>query len=406
MRYGSFLTLILAGLLALPCGPAARAEPAQPASLAVDAASGAVLVAQEATQRWYPASLTKLMTLYLTFGAIEAGRLRLDERLTVSAHAAAQPLTALGLRTGETITVESAILAVITQSANDAAMLLAERVGGSEAAFVAAMNRQAQALGLKQTLFGNPTGLPNPIQTTSARDMAMLALALLHDFPEHYHFFAARQVQFRRTSLPTINGILVSYRGADGLKTGFTCDSGYNLVASAVRGGRRVIGVVLGAGNLGSRRALMASLLDRGFAVPAGGPHPQLAALQPPPGDPPPPHQLGPRSCEASPTAAVARAGKAAVTVPLTGWGLVLGSYPDEAAARRVLADAKASLNSPGRAAVPVAMPRQGSKQWSALLVGLDERQAGAACLLLRARRATCLRLTPAALNSPEAVWR
>jgi D-alanyl-D-alanine carboxypeptidase len=400
MRRGTIPHLLLAaGLLVLPLGPAASAEAAQPASLAVDAASGAVLVDEAATQRWYPASLTKLMTLYLTFGAIQSGQLRLDERLTVSAHAAAQPLTALGLRAGESITVESAILAVITQSANDAAMLLAERIGGSEGAFVAAMNRQAQALGLKQTLFGNPTGLPNPIQTTSARDMALLALALLHDFPQHYHFFAARQVQFRRTSLPTINGILVSYRGADGLKTGFTCDSGYNLVASAVRDGRRVIGVVLGATDRNSRRALMARLLDRGFAVPPGGPHLQLAALEPLPGDPPPPHQLGPRSCEASPASMAPK-------VTLSGWGLVLGSYADEATARSVLATAKAGLNSAGRVAQPVALPRQGSRQWSALLVGLDERQAGAACLLLRARGAYCLKLTPAALNNPEAVWR
>jgi D-alanyl-D-alanine carboxypeptidase len=399
MRRSSIPTLILAGLAALFAGPAARCEAARPASLAVDAASGAVLVAEAATRRWYPASLTKLMTLYLTFGAIEAGRLGLGERLAVSAHAAAQPATALGLRAGETITVESAILAVITQSANDASMVLAERVGGSESAFVAAMNRQAQALGLTQTLFGNPTGLPNPMQTTSARDMAMLALALLHDFPQHYHFFAARQVQFRRTSLPTINGILVSYRGADGLKTGFTCDSGYNLVASAVRDGRRVIAVVLGAGDRNSRRALIAGLLDRGFAVPPGGPHLAVAALQPASGDPPPPHQLGPRSCEASPTGMAAK-------VPLPGWGLVLGAYPGEAEARRVLAAAKVRLNSPGRAAVPVALPRQGSRQWSALLVGLDERQAGAACLLLRARGAYCLKLTPDALNNPEAVWR
>ncbi|MFO1062061.1 MAG: D-alanyl-D-alanine carboxypeptidase family protein [Dongiaceae bacterium] len=399
MRRGTIPVLLAAALAVLLAGPARRCEAAQPASLAVDAASGAVLVAEAATQRWYPASLTKLMTLYLTFAAIEAGRLRLDERLTVSAHAAAQPPTALGLRAGETIAVESAILAVITQSANDAAMLLAERVGGGEAAFVGAMNRQAQALGLKQTLFGNPTGLPNPMQTTSARDMALLALALLHDFPQHYHFFAARQVQFRRTSLPTINGILVSYRGADGLKTGFTCDSGYNLVASATRDGRRVIGVLLGATDRNSRRALMAGLLDRGFAVPPGGPHRQLAALEPLPGDPPPPHQLGARSCEASPASMAPK-------VTLSGWGLVLGAYQNETEARRVLAQARASLNSAGRAAQPVALPRQGSRQWSALLVGLDERQAGAACLLLRARGAYCLKLTPDALNNPEAVWR
>ena len=388
--------------LALLAGPAA----ARTASIVVEAESGAVLAASEPTQRWYPASLTKLMTLYLVFEAIEGKRLQLGDRLVVSPHAAAQPATGLGLEAGERISVEDAILAVITQSANDAAVVLAEAVAGSEAAFVAAMNREAQRLRLAQTRFANASGLPDPGESTSARDMALLALALLHDFPQHYHFFAARQVEYRRTSLPTINAIL-SYRGADGLKTGFTCDSGYNLVASAVRDGRRLVAVLLGASDRASRTAAMIQLLDRGFATPPPVSGLEVGALPPPPGDPPPPHQLGPGECEVGvgPVARVVLPGRGAMT-SLPGWGLVLGAYPGEARARQVVSRAKATLGSSTRSGIPLAIARKGTKLYSALLVGLNQREAGAACLLLRSRGAFCLKLTPAALNNPDAVWR
>jgi D-alanyl-D-alanine carboxypeptidase len=391
--------------LALLAGPVA----ARTASIVIDAGSGAVLAASEPTQRWYPASLTKLMTLYLVFQAIEGKRLQLADRLTVSAHAAAQPATGLGLAAGEKISIKDAILAVITQSANDAAVALAEAAAGSETAFVAAMNSQAGKLGMAQTRFANASGLPDPGEATSARDMAMLARALQHDFPQHYHFFAARQVEFHRTSLPTINAILGAYRGADGLKTGFTCDSGYNLVASAMRDERRLIAVVLGAPNRANRTAAMVQLLDRGFATPASA---TLAAtLLPPSGDPPPPHQLGPGECEVG-TGPVARGilpGRGAppsVLTSLPGWGLVLGAYPGQQRARAVVARAKATLGSSTRSGTPLAIARKGTRLYSALLVGLNERQAGAACLLLRSRGAFCLKLTPAALNNPDAVWR
>ena len=202
-------------------------------SIVVDARTGVVLASSEPTLPWPPASLTKLLTLYLTFATIEDGLLDLDQELEVSAHAAGQRGSRLGLAAGDEITVREAILAVITRSGNDAAMVLAQAVSGTEAAFVTAMNERARALGLVQSYFVNPTGLPDPRQTTSARDMALLAQALWHDYPQHYHFFATRRIRFGRYDLPTINGFLTSYRGADGLKTGTTCDAGYNLVASA-----------------------------------------------------------------------------------------------------------------------------------------------------------------------------
>src|SRR5215813_12257700 len=215
-----------------------------PAALVIDANTGDVLSALEANHRWYPASLTKMMTVYLAFREIEANRLTLAETLTASQHAAAQTGTRLGLNAGETVTAEQAILATILQSANDAAVVLAERMAGSEEAFAAEMTSMAKSLGMTRTVFRNATGLSNPEQVTTARDMAVLAQALLRDFPQHYHFFSTRSFAYGKRSYPSINGILSRYPGVDGIKTGFTCRSGYNLVASAQHDGRRLIGVV------------------------------------------------------------------------------------------------------------------------------------------------------------------
>src|SRR2546423_1669460 len=200
---GALMIALLLGLCA-PAGPAA----ARTASIVIDAETGAVLAANEPTQRWYPASLTKLMTLYLTFQAIEGKRLQLGDPLTVSTHAAAQPATGLGLEAGEKITVENAILAVITQSANDAAVVLAEAAPGGEPASAPARTREPEPPGRAQPRSPTAPGLPARGEPTSARDIALLALALLHDSPQHYPFFPARGIEYRRTSLPTINPIL------------------------------------------------------------------------------------------------------------------------------------------------------------------------------------------------------
>ncbi len=216
---------------------------------------------------WRPASLTKLMTLYITFQELAAGHLKLDERLTVSGYAAAMPPSRLGLAKGETTTVEEAILATITRSANDAVVVLAERIGGDETTFAQRMTATARTIGMTGSVFRNASGLPDPEQTTTAHDMAVLALSLIRDFPQFYSFFSAHGVSHRGGYLPTINAILNLYPGADGLKTGFTCGSGYNLVASAERNGRRVIGVVLGGLTSDQRYRQMTDLLDAGFAV-------------------------------------------------------------------------------------------------------------------------------------------
>jgi D-alanyl-D-alanine carboxypeptidase len=218
-RLNKLLICLIAIALAV-LAPPARAQDF--AAIVVDARSGAVLLSIDAHARWYPASLTKVMTVYLALEAIEAGTLRLDEELTVSEHAASQSPTELGVGAGDKIKVEEAILAIILQSANDVAVVVAERLGGTEEAFAKMMTAKAQALGMARTQFRNATGLPDPDQVTTARDMAMLGKALLDNFPQHYHFFSAKSFTYAGHTFDTINGILSRYPGADGIKTGFT----------------------------------------------------------------------------------------------------------------------------------------------------------------------------------------
>jgi len=235
------------------------------ASIVVDAETGRVLAAANADQALHPASLTKIMTLYMTFDALKRGQIGLQQSLRISSHAEAMTPTKLGLRTGQVITTEQAILGLVTKSANDAAVVLAEALGGSEENFARMMTQRARSLGMAQTVFMNASGLPNRAQVSSARDMALLAMALLRDHPRHYRYFSTTEFSFRGQVHPNHNRLLGGYAGADGIKTGFVNASGFNLVASAQRDGRRVIGVVFG-GNTGRARDLhMISLLDDGF---------------------------------------------------------------------------------------------------------------------------------------------
>jgi D-alanyl-D-alanine carboxypeptidase len=369
------------------------------ASIVVDARTGVVLASSEPTLGWPPASLTKLLTLYLTFAAIEHGSLRLDQVLTVSAHAAGQLGSRLGLAAGDKITVQDDVLGVITQSGNDAAMVLAEAVSGSEAAFVAAMNERAQTLRLEQSYFVNPTGLPDSRQTTSARDMALLAQALWHDFPQHYHFFGARQMHFGRHDLPTVNGFLASYRGADGLKTGTTCDAGHNLVASAERDGLRLIGVVLGAADSETRIASMGKLLNEGFSAGAAEHGTDILTLRPSLNEP--------RRSWVGAGACLAGASPPPPKPPsLPGWGLVLGAFAQEFRASRTIELAKQSVGLPVEIGLPKVILLKDAKYYGALLVGLNEDRATTACAALRRSGAYCVRLTPSELNDPGARWR
>jgi D-alanyl-D-alanine carboxypeptidase len=246
-------------VMAAPGGPIYEA-------IVVDAETGQVLRQLNPDAVTYPASLTKMMTLYLTFEAINQGRLRIDQYVQVSAAATAHSPSKLGFRPGEWVMVRDMILGVVTKSANDAAAVLAETLGGSEPAFAVMMTQKAQQLGMTRTHYANASGLPDPEQLTTARDIARLALALYHDFPREYRYFAVKQFDFQGEIVNGHDHMLDWYPGADGIKTGFTVASGYNLATSAVQNGRRLIGVVLGGRSVRSRDESMGQLLDLGFA--------------------------------------------------------------------------------------------------------------------------------------------
>jgi D-alanyl-D-alanine carboxypeptidase len=247
--------------------PPAQAQigSARYSSIVVDAGTGDVLEDVNADEPRHPASLTKMMTLYLAFEALRDRRIELDQAVPVSSHAASMSPTKLGLIPGSRITVEEAILGLVTKSANDAASALGELLGGSEDRFAQMMTLRARALGMSHSTFQNASGLPDPDQWTTARDLALLGRRLVADYPVYYRYFSTPSFTWHRQVIFNHDNLLRSYPGADGLKTGYTEASGHNLVTSAVRGGVRLIGVVLGASSNGERDIHMASLLDHGF---------------------------------------------------------------------------------------------------------------------------------------------
>jgi D-alanyl-D-alanine carboxypeptidase len=239
---------------------------ARHAAILVDADNGSVLNEMEATQSWYPASLTKLMTIYMAFDAVSTGQIQLQDTLSASRHATLQPNSKLGLHVGEQLTVEEAILALITRSANDAAVALAEHIGGTEENFAVKMTEKAHAIGMSDTHFMNATGLPHPWQVSTAKDLGLLAWKTLHNFPDYYPYFSAHSFNFRGSELHAINKFTANYPGAEGMKTGFTCGSGYNLISTASQNGKRLIGVILGGMTSAQRYQLMMDMMDAGFA--------------------------------------------------------------------------------------------------------------------------------------------
>jgi D-alanyl-D-alanine carboxypeptidase len=235
------------------------------ASIVIDARTGDLLSAASADEPRYPASLTKMMTIYMLFEALRDRRVSLNQMVPVSAHAAAMMPSKLGLVPGTAITVEQALLGLVTKSANDAASALGELLGGDEDRFAQMMTMRARALGMSRTTFRNASGWPDPDQVTTARDLAVLARHLVQDFPVEYRYFSVPSFMFHGRFIPNHDRMLQTYPGADGLKTGYTEASGCNLVTSAVRGDVRLIGVVLGASNGAERDSHMAALLDAGF---------------------------------------------------------------------------------------------------------------------------------------------
>ena len=248
----------------------ASAKPAF-SSITVDARTGAVLFSDSPDGLRHPASLTKMLTLYVLFQDLKAGRINRNTQFRVSARAANMAPSKLGLRAGSTITVDEAIKALVTKSANDAAATIAENLGGTESNFAARMTRVARSIGMSRSSFHNASGLPNPDQFTTARDMATLGLRLMRDFPQYYPYFRITAFNFRGRTIRSHNKLVENYAGTDGIKTGYVAASGFNLVTSTKRGDKRLVGVVLGARSPGARGAYMMRMLESKFAQAKGG---------------------------------------------------------------------------------------------------------------------------------------
>ena len=265
-------------VLLAPAAHAARGfAPGKFAAISLDAKTGQVLYAENPDARRYPASLTKVMTLYLAFDAIEAGKLHMGDRVRMSPHAAAQAPSKLGLRAGRTLSVRDAINVIVVKSANDVAVALAEKVAGSESRFVARMNAKAKALGMRHTHFANASGLPNPRNVTTARDLATLGRAMVRHHPRQYALFDQSSTRFHGRLIPGHNR-LIAKPGIDGMKTGYIRASGFNLMTSGVHDGHRVIAVVLGGSTAAIRDRYMAKLIRASFEAETQ-PHEERAQL-------------------------------------------------------------------------------------------------------------------------------
>lgn len=415
------LALVPALLLLLLAGLPATAA-AKYASIVIDAQTGQVLHAASADTRNFPASLTKMMTLYMTFEALDDGKLSLNQRLPVSARAAGMAPSKLGLKAGERVAVEDCILGLVTKSANDCAVVLAEALGGSEVNFAKMMTAKARSMGMTRTTFKNASGLPNAGQLSTARDMARLAQALLQDHPKHYGYFSTRSFTFRGVTHNNHNRLMARYDGMDGLKTGFIRASGFNLAASAVRDGRRLIAVVFGGQSAVWRDNHLASLMDRAFdgratpllmaEAPVRSPAGRSGRAVAPVPDRKPGGETrgetgvvsavaqaaGELSLVSAAVAATPAAGLPKAAAP-SGWGIQVGAFNDKASSQRAVALATQRAGSILDKAVPhiVAVPTdRGATLFRARLVGLDEKTARRACAALSKAGQGCLTVPPA----------
>ncbi len=392
---GLRLCLIAVGMVLVLLAGQSRA-----AVISVSFEDGRILEAEEADRLWHPASLTKLMTAYLTFEALALDRLQWDWELTVSAAAGAQPEVALGLHQGDKITVGKAVEAMLLRSANDAAVVLAEAIDGSEDRFAQRMTETAKRLGMTQTRFVNANGLPDDRQVTTARDMAILARALLIDLPRRYELFGRDGLTHGKDWLANINGILNSLEGADGLKTGFTCKSGYNLVVSAERDGQRVIAVILGERSPLDRSDKAHEVVERAFTnlkgleedlaprrmAQRGTP---LAPLNPDTlgGAPePPPTVLTPADCIYGAAPRMARG----------PWAIHVGNFRTYGAASRKMRSLRRLTSALGFSQQRIARAKgMGANRFQARFANLTRGEAQRACKTLRANGSYCKVIPP-----------
>ena len=371
-------------------------------TLVVDVETGAVVHADQAGVPWYPASLTKLMTAYITFEKLRDDEsFTLNTELPVSNRASAQPASKMGMKTGSRVSVARALDALIIYSANDIAYVLAEGVSGSVEAFVDAMNRTARRLGMSATQFANPNGLPDNRQVTTARDMAVLARALIHDFPEHAAIFSDPVLEWGKRKLRARNSLLRTFEGADGMKTGFICAAGFNIVATATRGEKRLLVVVMGAASGNFRMDIAAHLLEQAFARNAApaidfgwlDDLPNTASRFVAPVD------LRPQVCEKSgarPTIVK--------TDELYGWGARFGNFADRKTALTALGNTLANLRGVIDHGAASVVPGANGDDHVAILAGLSIDEVLDVCIHLGKAGAACNPLAPAEVSSPPAM--
>lgn len=376
------------------------------AAIVIDAETGRVLHAENPDAISYPASLTKVMTLYLLFDALEQGRLSMNSMLPVSAHATGQAPSKLNLRVGDRISVEDAVLALVTKSANDVAVVVAEAIGGSEEGFAAMMTRKARSIGMDDTTYRNASGLPNPNQMSTVRDQANLARSLLKHHAEYYHYFSTRQFRWKGQPITTHNRLMLRYQGADGIKTGYINASGFNLIASAKRDGKRIVGVVFGGNTAGWRDNRMAKVLDAGFARLHGGEvdirsaavdetdRADLDELVAAAKGGKPQKSLVAKAANAKPAKGRARddAGDADPT-----WSVQVGAFSEHKPAHQAAASAAKKLGGLiAHASIDVDKAKQGKQVvYRARLTGFNEDEARAVCKRLKKAKKACTPVQP-----------
>jgi len=389
-RASHLLGAFAAALLVLSVA-SAPAQASKYAAFVMDADTGQVFFARNADARRYPASLTKIMTLFMVFEALDSGKFSLDQPLQVSRRAAGQPPSKLGLKVGSTITVGEAINALSVKSANDAATVVGEAIGGTESNFARLMTNRARSIGMKSTTFMNASGLPNSRQRTTARDMATLARAMLERFPHHYSHFSELTYQHGQRTYRNHNKLLRSYEGMDGIKTGYINASGFNLVASAKRDGVRLIGVVFGGKTGQSRDAHMVSILNKSWArahtssTVAAAPAPRPFSLD---------TGTGQGSAE---VAEIPTEPAPEQSTTELEWGVQIGAFRGFSKARAAAGfTAQRLADLPKTASVKVT-PLHGEREtlYRARIVGMERADASRICRDLRRTGAPCVMVTP-----------
>ncbi len=400
------LAICLAVLLLAVLTLTPNSANARYAAIVLDADTGKTLHAANPDTRNYPASLTKMMTLYFVFEALEAGTLSLRSRLRVSARAAGMAPSKLGVKKGESISVETAILALVTKSANDAAVVVAEALGGTEVKFARAMTQKAQQLGMRRTTFRNASGLPNRRQLSTARDMAILARRLIKDFPRQYRYFSRERYQFRGKEYKNHNNLLRTYPGTDGIKTGYIRASGFNLAASVSRGGRRLIGVVFGGKSAKSRDKHMARLLDREFQKLGPAMVKRKPALAPLKSRKARSTKVPPKKISQRPTPAVKPLYREAHALGLLQrkpkeWSIQVGAYrniePARIALRKAIGQVPKLTSTTRVSIAPFSVGD--TLMYRARLIGLTDSAARTACKRLERRKIPCAAIPPERQN-------